>query len=59
MDEADFASVQEERLLELYIKAARGIPLVIDGDGHCLWCEAVIELGRLCGTECRDMWERE
>ncbi len=58
MDEADHTSLVEDKLLELRIAAARGIPVVIKGSGHCLFCGDAVEFGRWCDKECRNDWER-
>jgi len=58
MDEVDSAALIEEKILELHIKAARGIPLSIEGDGYCLNCGDKVGFGRFCDVDCRNDWAR-
>lgn len=62
-DDIDIANEQAEKWLQGHIRASRGIPLVVQGDGVCLWCsEVVLEengiVGRWCGNECRDCYDK-
>ena len=63
MDEIDAANEQAEKWLNLHIKAARGVPLVVQGDGVCLSCgEPSFKrngiIGRWCSYECRDDYDK-
>jgi len=63
-DEVDVANDMAEKMLFAAINAAKGVSLVIEGDGYCLNCgEIVVEnyngvIGRWCNLECCSDYQR-
>ena len=63
-DDVDVANDMAEKMLRVAIEAARGIRLVIGGNGVCLSCgEVVVMKGdiipRWCDVDCRYAYEKE
>lgn len=63
-DDVDVANDMTEKMLRVAIEAARGIRLVIGGNGVCLSCgEVVVMKGgiipRWCDVDCSYVYEKE
>lgn len=57
-DIIDHASDREQIDRDRAIDAARSMPPAAKANGHCLWCNTGLSLGkRWCDSECREDWE--
>jgi len=62
-DEIDLANDHAYKMLQVAVKAARGVAINIEGDGYCFSCnEIVIErngmIPRFCDMDCAKDFER-
>lgn len=59
MDDADRASLEEERSLAEALRAARRTAGP-EPTGRCHWCEEIVnDTARWCGPDCREDWDRD